>query len=133
MPELKVRELRTEEITKVWPLARTAARNNSLLGWTCQVREIASHGGGVVGVAAEDGLFHGIATFEPVEKLRAGRVLRVDTLASFELSSHAPVRRALLTELRRVASRLGCEAVTIGSSRFGSGWVKLGPREQDPI
>jgi hypothetical protein len=127
MPDLKARELTAEEISEVWPLARTTSHNCSPLGWERQARRIASHGGGVVGVTAEDGLFHGIATYEPVQRLRDGRVLQVATIASFELTRNAPVRRALLDELQRVASRLGCEAVAICGAKVTAGCAGAGP------
>ena len=115
MLHLKIRELTSDEVTNVWPLARTSPRNHSLLGWKYVVREAIRRGGGIVGAIAEDGIVHGVATYEPVLSVRAGRVLRVHTFASFELSRRAPVRQALLEELDRVADLLDCDAVSVGA------------------
>ena len=119
MLNLRVRKLTAEEVTNVWPLAQTMPRNNSLLGWMCLVKKIMRRGGGVVGAVAEDGIFHGVATYEAVQSVRAGRFLRVHTLASFELNGRAPVRRALLDELERLAASFGCEAITVGADNRG--------------
>ena len=119
MLHLLVRELTAEEVTNVWPLAQTGPCNHSLLGWKYQVREAIRRGGGVVGAIAEDGIVHGVATYEPVTSIRAGKILRVHTLASFELSRRAPVRQALLGELDRLADSLGCPAVTLGALNRG--------------
>jgi hypothetical protein len=46
-------------------------------------------------------------------------MLRVETLAVFELTSRRPVRAALLQELERLASALGCNVVAVAAHSRG--------------
>lgn len=101
------------DLALAWPLARAAAPSATLDGWRDAVRRLMARGGGVIAASAEDGCFHGLATYEPVVKLRAGRVLQVELLAAFELSRRSPVRRALLEGLERIARSSGCQAISV--------------------
>lgn len=114
MPELTVRTLKESELDQAWPLVRGRSAETTIGGWRRFARRLVRRGGGILAVAAEDGLLHGVATFEPVTRVRSGRVLQVETLVSFELSRRAPVRNALCAALTDFARGLQCEAVAVG-------------------
>lgn len=119
MPELTVRRLGESELELAWPLLRGRSGETSPGGWRRFAERLLRRGGGVVGIAAEDGLLHGIATFEPVTRARSGRVLQVDNLVTFELSRKAPVRNALCAALADFARALQCEAVSVAHPNRG--------------
>lgn len=120
MLELTVRKLTERDFPAAWPLARTVAAAPDLTGWLVLARSAAASGGGVLGVEAEDGILHGMATYKPVEKSGVGRVLEVGAIAAFELSPRAPVRRFLDEALDSHASALGCEAGIVGPLKIAS-------------
>lgn len=111
--------LNHQEIDLAWPLARTAHPQLHLDGWKRLAAELKSRGGGVLALAAPDDVLHGIATYEPVEKPRCGRVLSVDTLVTFELNSRAPVEKVLRQGLDRLARQLSCTAVLVRHDSAG--------------
>jgi len=113
MGHFSISRIEGADLALAWPVARAAAASATLDGWRDAARRLMDRGGGVIAASAEDGCFHGIATYEPIVKLRAGRVLQVDLLAAFELSRHSPVRRALLEGLERIARSSACEAISI--------------------
>ena len=113
MSQLTVRQLHSSELAQAWPLVRTAARYSSAEAWQRSAGNLIGRGGGVVAIGAEDGCFHGIATYEPVPSPRGGRVLQVDTLATFEFSRRAPVRHALCEALFGFARLFDCEAISV--------------------
>lgn len=119
MPLFAVTELPRCRIALAWPLVRTARRHLSLGDWQADCDKLAERGGGVLGVEAEGGTLFGVATYEPRRTPRAGRVLQVDTLLSFEISSLAPVRQALCKSLFDFARRLECEALSIAMPNRG--------------
>lgn len=120
MLRFTVTELDREELAEAWPLVRATSPELALEEWQARAGALIERGGGVVGVSAEGGGFLGIATYEPVERPHAGRVLQVDTLVSFELTRQAPIRRILCEELEEMAPRLGCAgtAVNFGSRSY---------------
>lgn len=113
MPHFTVTELERADLAAAWPVVRAAAPGLDPERWQSFAEALIDRGGGVIGVAAEDGGLHGIATYDPVEKLHQGKVLKVDTLVSFELSRRAPVRRLLCEALDRLAHLLGCDALAV--------------------
>ena len=119
MPHFTVTTLESDQLAAVWPLVRTAVPGLAPAGWTEFAEALIERGGGIVAVAAEDGAFHGIATYEPAEKLGLGKVLKVETLVAFELSRRAPVRRLLCEALDRLAALLGCTAVAVSTTNRG--------------
>lgn len=113
MPTFYLFHLDQDEIGLAWPLARTAHPQLQLEGWNRLFVDLKSRGGGVLALAAPDDVLHGIATYEPVEKPRCGRVLSVSTLVTFELNARAPVERLLRQGLDRLAKQLSCTAVLV--------------------
>lgn len=113
MPKLIIRTLAQSELELAWPLLRGRSSATSASSWRRLAERLLRRGGGIVGVTAEDGLLHGVATFEPVAKAQSPRVLRVDTLVTFELNRAAPVRAALRAALDGFARSLHCEKVLV--------------------
>lgn len=113
VPQLTVRELGNCDLPAAWPLVRTAAPSLGPDRWRSYAEALIGRGGGIIGISGEDGGLYGIATYEAAENLRAGRVLRVGTLVTMELTRRSPVRRVLCEALDRLAPALRCEAVAI--------------------
>lgn len=136
MHGLTIIDLGTDDLATAWPLARTASPWLSLDGWKCSVEEIIGHGGGVIAVVAPDGCLHGVATYQPIDKRRAGRVLFIETLVTFELSRKALVRRFLCESLERMSLALGCDGIavsmpadTVQDSWRSGDWLAGTPKE----
>jgi hypothetical protein len=117
IPELDVIELDQDELALAWPLVRASSPELQLEGWQTFAEALIDRGGGVLAVAAPDQALHGVATYEPIEKPRFGRMLHVDTLVIFELSGSAPTRKVLVGALRQVAAALGCSETVISASK----------------
>ena len=117
MPNFSVTELARHDLPAAWPLVRAAAPSLGPGQWQDYAEALINRGGGVLGVAGEHGGFYGVATYEASDNLRAGRVLRVGTLVTMELTRHSPVRRILCDALDRLAPIFGCEAVAISVPR----------------
>ena len=105
--------LNQDEFGLAWPLARTAHPELQLDGWKRLATDLRARGGGVLALAAPDDVLHGIATYEPMEKPRCGRILAVSTLVTFELNGRAPVEKLLRNALERLAEQLACSTVFI--------------------
>lgn len=119
MLQFTVHHLTETELASAWPLVRATRSPPDLERWLLLARALMSRGGGVLAVSAEDGLIHGIATYEPVHKPEVGQVLEVRTLATFELSRRARVRRILCQALDQLARSTGCVAVAVGHGNRG--------------
>jgi hypothetical protein len=113
VPRLTVIELEREELAKAWPLVRAASRSLRADDWQETATQLIAKGGGVIAVVAQDGCFHGVATYQPIEDGRGGRILYLETLVTFELSRRAPVRQLLCDCLERLASALGCDSIAV--------------------
>ena len=113
MPHFTVSELGPADLSAAWPLVRSAAAAPDLQQWQESAESLLSRGGGVIGVAVEEGGYLGVATYEPVSTLYSGNVLRVEILVTFELTRRAPVRAVLCEALDRLARLLGCDAVAV--------------------
>ena len=113
MPDFTIQQLTREQLASAWPLVRARGAIIDLDRWLDAGRRLAANGGGILAVATAEGALHGVATYEPVEEVPVGRVLRVDTLVTFELSRRSPVRNALCAALAEFANRLQCDAITV--------------------
>jgi hypothetical protein len=116
MLHFTVADLDSRELASAWPLIRTAAPELGPDGWQSLGEALIQRGGGVIAVAAEGGGYLGVATYEPVDKPRSGRVLQVDRLVAFELTRRAPIRRILCEELEELAPQLGCTATVVSAA-----------------
>jgi hypothetical protein len=134
MPRLLVSNLEPDGMAEAYPLIRKQARVGPER-WEEFGRQIASRGGGVLAVRAEDERVHGVAAYLPVACLRHGRALRVEAIAAFELGHVSLVRNALSSALDELARDLGCEVVLVSldakglsspRSRRRRGWEALG-------
>lgn len=117
MPELDLIELDQDELALAWPLVRASSPELQLYGWQAFAEALIDRGGGVLAAAAPDRTLHGIATYEAIDKPTFGRVLHVDTLVTFELSSRAPTRKLLVSALGRLSAALACSATVISAPR----------------
>jgi hypothetical protein len=113
MPRLTVIELEREELAKAWPLVRAVSPSLGPDDWQETATELIAEGGGVIAVVAQDGCFHGVATYQPIEDRRGGRILYLETMVTFELSRRAPVRQLLCDCLERLAAALGCDSIAV--------------------
>ena len=109
----KVADLGSQELASAWPLVRSVAPEADLEQWESFGAALLERGGGIVTVSGEDEVILGVATYEPADKLRLGKVLQVEVLVTFELTRRAPVRLVLCDALDRIAPLLGCEAVAV--------------------
>jgi hypothetical protein len=134
MPRLSVSNLEADGMAEAYPLIRRQARVGAER-WQEFGRQLASRGGGVLAVRAEDERVHGVAAYVPVVSLRHGTALRVEAIAAFELGHVALVRNTLSAALDELARRLGCEVVMVSldarglsspRSRRRRGWEALG-------
>lgn len=122
-------------IAQAYPLVRMTAPEVTLEQWREHAGRLFATGGGILAVSAGDSSLLGLATYRPEEDLRHGRVLRIDTIVTFELSHTSPARQALCEGLDRLARELGCSAVTLTLDCRGyvepacpkcESWLKLG-------
>ncbi len=134
MPKLLVSNLEPECMAEAYPLIRRLARVGPDR-WEAFGRHLASQGGGVLAVRAEDDRVHGVAAYLPVASLKHGHALRVEAIAAFELGHISLVRNALSTALDKLARQKGCEVVMISldakgltspRSRRRRSWESLG-------
>lgn len=105
--------LSASDLADAWPIVRMSLAHADGAWWLCEAGDLLQRGGGVLAAHAPDGSIHGIATYEPVVKPRAGKVLAVDRLIAFELSRSAPCRRALCDAIELLAPALGCNGVAL--------------------
>jgi hypothetical protein len=139
MPRLTVTELERDELAKAWPLVRAVSASRGVEEWEQSASELIARGGGVIGVVAQDGCLHGVATYRPIGDGKGGRILYLETLVTFELSRRAPVRQLLCDRLERLASVLGCDSIAV-SMPVGSlpknwrsaGWLAGGAADPAP-
>lgn len=116
MPLFTVTELAPADFPAAWPLVRAAVPQVDLQSWQQLAGSLSDRGGGTVGVAAEGGPLLGVATYEPIDRKDAGRVMKVGTLVTFELTSRSPVRAILCDAIDRIARLLGCSAVAVSTN-----------------
>lgn len=134
MPKLVVSKMDADMLDQAYPLVRRLARI-TLEQWEQFGHRLIREGGGVLAVRAEDRQVHGVAAYLPVSSLKHGVVLRVESIATFELSHASPVRSCLFAALEELAAELGCGAVMISldakgllgpGSRRRTSWESLG-------
>ena len=101
-------------------MIRTASPELELEDWKTIAKALIDSGGGVLAVTAPDRLLHGVATYEIVENPWFGQILKVGTLAAFELVSGAPVRTLLTATLRHLSDAMGCAATVKASHSLPS-------------
>lgn len=110
-------ELDQDALLLAWPLVRTSSSYSQFERWQESAENLIDRGGKVLAVTALDGALHGVATYEAVEQAHFGRILQVDTFVTFELNGSAPVRSALMTQLRWASKVLDCSGMIISASR----------------
>jgi hypothetical protein len=113
MPVFIIEHLDERKLLDAWPLLRLAGSDPLPDWWGNEAVELMSRGGGVLAARAPDGSIHGIATYECVHRPRAGSMLAVDRLVTYELNRKEPVKDALCGALRRIAAAFRCSAVAL--------------------
>jgi hypothetical protein len=114
---LEVANLDHDDLVLAWPLVRTAEPALDLRAWRKRGEVLIDGGGGIIAAQSASGIIFGLATYEVVERRSFGSVLKVATLVTFDLTRHGHARRALLGQLHRIRSALGCTATVISETR----------------
>lgn len=117
MPEFRISELAGERIDEAYALVRLGS-SMSQMEWRDLTGRLPAQSGGILGVSA-GGVLLGLAGYRMEDRSDEGRSLRVDPFIAFELSSSAPIRSALVNELRSVADRLDCDFLAINAVQRG--------------
>lgn len=113
MPAFTIEHLDEQKLLDAWPILRSAGTDPLPDWWENEARALMSRGGGVLAARAPDGAVHGGATYECVHRPRAGSVLAVDRLVTFELNRKEPVKEALGGALHMIASAFCCSAIAL--------------------
>ena len=133
-PQYYVDALAPAEADCAYPLIRSAAPEVGARGWRDYVQRRTA-AGGLLGLQSDDGALSGLLSYRISERLRGGAVLAIDDFVTFELSSAAPGRLALLAAAERLARELGCVGLELrlgttslaGPTGVGADpWVALG-------
>lgn len=119
MAQFTVAPLEKDQIDGAYPLVRMAAPEVAPDAWRGFAERLIDNGDGILCVFAGDSTLHGLAAYRLDEGLRYGRMLRVDTIVTFELDRAAPARTALCAALERVAQQLECESLTLAMPSRG--------------
>jgi hypothetical protein len=112
MPAFAIEHLDEQKLLDAWPLLPSTNAEPLPTWWENEALELMGRGGGVLAARAGDGCVHGVATYECVHRPRAGRVLAVDRLVTFELKRE-PVKQALCDALYVIAAAFCCSAVAL--------------------
>lgn len=112
MSQAQVLLLDEHQLDWAYALVRASA-GVSRSCWRAFASDALAQGGGVIGVQFDAQCLYGIAAFRPLATLRYGCALHVELFVAIDLSSAAPVREALCTELVRVARDRGCESLIV--------------------
>lgn len=113
MPSFAIEHLDEHSLLDAWPLLRSAGTEPLPDWWHTEARALLGRGGGVLAARTPDGSVHGVATYECVHRARAGAVLAVDRLVTFELNRKEPVKEALGGALHMMASAFCCSAIAL--------------------
>lgn len=115
MPRFTIEHLAKDRLAEAWPIMRASAHQPQLEWWLNDAARLIDHGGGVLVARALDGTVHGVATYRLAARLHVGRVLSVETLITFELNRHMPVRRALCDALDTLSLDFECRGIGIAT------------------
>lgn len=113
MPNFTIEQLSEDRIFDAWPVVRASGAEPVREWWESEAKSLIDRGGGVLVARAGNGCILGLALYEAIQTLSAGRVLEVDKLITFELSRKEPVKQALSDALKLIASRSGCSRVAL--------------------
>jgi hypothetical protein len=134
MPDLRLLRLEERQLSEAYPLVRSATHVDET-SWIAFARRLILAGGGVLAVKAQDNCTYGVAAFRLLGTLRHGACLQVEIMVAFELSRHAPVRKALCAALEEIAREEECRAIvfTMAASSHANpfsasriSWERLG-------
>jgi len=111
--QFTVRALKTNELVAAWPIVRSSNLHANLDWWLTAGAELMAGDGGVLVALAQDGTIHGVATFKAPDNPAMDNALEIPMLITFELSSRAPARNALVKVLERIATKLECTHIVL--------------------
>jgi hypothetical protein len=124
---LEVANLDHDELVLAWALVRTVEPALELGAWRKRGEALIDGRGGVIAAQCPNGIIHGLATYEVVERRAFGSVLEVATLVTFDLTRHGYARHALLDQLHRIRRALGCAAAVINEIKRPTS-PRIGPK-----
>lgn len=113
MPRFRIEHLNADRLVEAWPVVRMARAHANCSWWLSEAEVLIERGGGILAARAPDESIYGAATYAVARKPLLGRVLAVDMLISFELSSRAPARQALYEALGLLASAFDCRSIVL--------------------
>src|SRR5678815_5450501 len=108
-----IRDRKKDELAAAWPIVRSSNLHANLDWWLTAGAELIAGDGGVLVALAQDGTIHGVATFKAPDNPARDNALVIPMLITFELSSRAPARHALVKVLERIATKLECTHVAL--------------------
>jgi hypothetical protein len=114
-----VARLGPADVDSAWPLARMAFGGLTLSAWRRRARRWTQKPDGGCGVLlARDprGRLIGLAPFQVRHPLGAPRTLSVEAMVTLSLIDNQPAADALVGELARLASSLGCPRLELTAS-----------------
>lgn len=114
MTHFVVENLKRDQLLDAWPVVRMSTAEVHPEWWINDAKLLIGRGGGVLAARGPDCRVHGIATYEPVKDRYRGKILAVEELITFELSTKAPARRALCDALDDLSLALGCDGIALG-------------------
>lgn len=120
MPAFTIEHLNRRKLHDAWPVLRSACADLLPHWWENEALTLMERGGGVLVARAPDGSVHGVATYQCVRWPRAGSVLAVDRLVTFELNRKEPVKAALCEAIHRIATAFSSTCVALPLSAKGS-------------
>lgn len=113
MPPFTIDQLDDGNLLDAWPVLRLASSEAIPDWWEHEARALMDRGGGVLAARAPNGSVHGIATYECVHRQRAGSMLAVDRLVTFELNRKQPIKEALCEALYAIAAAYCCSSIAM--------------------
>lgn len=113
MPPFTIGQLEEDNLLDAWPVLRLASTDAVPDWWEHGARALIDRGGGVLAARAPNGSVHGIATYECVQRQRAGSMLAVDRLVTFELNRKQPIKEALCEALYAIAAAYCCSSIAM--------------------
>jgi len=113
VPPFTIVQLDDETLADAWPVVRLTTAEAVADWWESEARALMDRGGGVLAARSANGSVHGIATYECVHRLRAGSMLAVDRLVTFELNRKQPVKEALCEALYAIAAAYCCSSIAL--------------------
>lgn len=112
MSQYTVVDIGEEDLTTLYPLVWVTSPGVSLGQWLDYARAI-SERGGILGLFGPDGTPFGFLAYRQETTLRHGPVLRIDTIATLELTGAGAGRHALHEAAEAIARERACASLEL--------------------